>query len=66
MKKIKDDVAAVVKHLKQTLGATWSVACQPRAKLASKRVQPARTEGPWKAIEALGKSGTSTSGSRDT
>eukprot|EP00965_Chrysotila_dentata_P038067 1265376-Pleurochrysis_carterae.AAC.5 len=56
MKKIKDNVAALVEHLKQTLGATWSIACQPCAQLASKRVQPARKEGPWKAVEALGKS----------
>ena len=43
MKKIEADVAAVVKHLKATLGATWAQASVPRAQANSRLLNPART-----------------------
>ena len=43
MKKIDADVAAVVKHLKVTLGATWAQAIVPRQQAHSLLVNPPRT-----------------------
>eukprot|EP00965_Chrysotila_dentata_P161793 5343837-Pleurochrysis_carterae.AAC.1 len=66
MKKIKDDVVALVEHLKQTFGATWSVAYQPRAQLNSKLVPPAIGQrGRGKRLRHLGRVRTMTTGSRD-
>lgn len=56
MKKIQQDVDAVVEHLKVTLGAKWSDACKPRAQLSSVLVNPARSPRPWEAIKKTGSS----------
>ena len=47
MKKITDDVQAVVDHLKKQLGATWHAACVARAHGHSKIVSPIRAVHPW-------------------
>ena len=49
MKKIDADVAAVVEHLKATLGATWAQASVPRQQANSLLVNPARTPKPWES-----------------
>ena len=41
------DVAAVVEHLKATLGATWAQASVPRQQANSLLVNPPRTPKPW-------------------
>lgn len=57
MKKIKDDVDAVVEYLKKTLGACWSQACVPRDQGSSKLLDRVRRpRRPWVAIEELGQS----------
>ena len=47
MKKIHTDVAAVVEHLKTTLGSTWAQASVPRPQANSRLVNPARSPKPW-------------------
>eukprot|EP00965_Chrysotila_dentata_P003369 109982-Pleurochrysis_carterae.AAC.1 len=54
-KKINDDVDAVVEYLKQKLGATWSVASQPRAHQRSLIVNPARSARPWMSVAKVGR-----------
>ena len=53
MKKIEADVAAVVKHLKVTLGATWAQASVPRAQANSRLLNPARTPKPWESVNRM-------------
>jgi hypothetical protein len=53
MKKIEADVAAVVKHLKATLGATWAQASVPRAQANSRLLNPARTPKPWESVNRM-------------
>ena len=50
VKSIAEDVAAIVDHLKDQLGSTWSEACIPREKNGSKLVSPARSVNPWDSI----------------
>eukprot|EP00965_Chrysotila_dentata_P138299 4574360-Pleurochrysis_carterae.AAC.1 len=50
MKKIKDDAAALVEHLKQTLGATWSIACQPFNRLQAVLKTPSTKPGTIVAV----------------
>ena len=50
MKKIIDDVDAVVEHLKRKLGATWGEASVPRAQSSSKLVNPPRSVRPWISV----------------
>ena len=47
MKKITEDVQAVVDHLKEKLGATWQEACVVRPQASSKLVNPPRAVRPW-------------------
>eukprot|EP00965_Chrysotila_dentata_P036237 1206886-Pleurochrysis_carterae.AAC.1 len=47
MKKIQDDIDAVVAHLKQKLGATWRAASQPRDQRNSLLLNPAMSGRPW-------------------
>ena len=49
MKKIHDDVAAVVKHLQDTLGATWALASVPRLARNSLLVNPPLSPRPWES-----------------
>eukprot|EP00965_Chrysotila_dentata_P084466 2789112-Pleurochrysis_carterae.AAC.1 len=52
-KKINDNVNAVVEYLKQKLGATWSVASQPRANGQSLLVNPVRAARPWASVQRI-------------
>lgn len=53
MKKIHADVAAVVEHLKKTLGSTWAQACVPRQQRSSLLVNPPRTSKPWESRDRM-------------
>tara|TARA_B110000046_G_scaffold149282_1_gene157416 strand:- start:183 stop:1061 length:879 start_codon:yes stop_codon:yes gene_type:complete len=53
MKKIDADVAAVVEHLKATLGATWAQASVPRLQGNSRLVNPPRTPKPWESVNRM-------------
>ena len=53
MKKIDADVAAVVEHLKATLGATWAQASVPRLQGKSRLVNPPRTPKPWESVNRM-------------
>ena len=53
MKKIDADVAAVVEHLKVTLGSTWAQASVPRLQANSKLVNPPRTPKPWESVARM-------------
>eukprot|EP00965_Chrysotila_dentata_P259423 6213560-Pleurochrysis_carterae.AAC.1 len=53
MKQVKDDVGAVVAHLKAVPGSTWGVASQLRAQTNSKLVNPPRSPRPWLAIAEM-------------
>ena len=50
MKKIKDDVRAVVDHLKAELGSTWQEAAAYRVQKDSKLVNPAKSPKPWDSV----------------
>eukprot|EP00962_Isochrysis_galbana_P016055 scaffold4592_cov132-Isochrysis_galbana.AAC.1 len=50
MKKITEDVQAIVDHLSLKLGTTWHEASAPRAHGNSLLVQPPRSVRPWQAV----------------
>ena len=52
MKKIDNDVKAVVQHLSSLLGSTFAQARLPRAQKDSVLINPSRTKGPWLSVEA--------------
>ena len=58
MKKVNNDVQALVEHLKKTLGHTWVQACTPRAQKESLLVNPPRSPKPWESILQAVKDGS--------
>ena len=58
MKKVNNDVQALVEHLKKTLGHTWVQACTPRAHKESLLVNPPRSPKPWESILKAVKDGS--------
>ena len=53
MKKIDADVAAVVEHLKVTLGPTWAQASALCLQANSKIVNPPKTPKPWASRDRM-------------
>ena len=53
MKKIEEDVQAVVDHLKAKLGSTWAQASQPRQQKDSLLVNPPRSSKPWVSRDTM-------------
>ena len=53
MKKITEDVAAVVEHLKVTLGATWALANTPRVQANGRLANPPKSPRPWVSRDTM-------------
>ena len=58
MKKIREDVQAIVDHLKGKLGSTWQEASKDRAKKDSLLVNPPKSPKPWDSIMNAVNNGT--------
>ena len=61
MKKIDDDVAAVVELLEAKLGSTWATASVPRPQVSSRLVNPPMASKPWESRDRV----VAASGGRD-
>ena len=51
MKNLKVDAAKITEHLKLKIGFDWAASSVPRAKQATKLINPPRTAGPWLAVQ---------------